>query len=184
MRWILVLAMWLWPAAALAGAWARGEGNVYLSVTAEAPVSSLGQSMPELSFYGEYGLRSWLTGGIKLFDGTGGQTDEAYAFATAHLGRDRALKIGLTLGGGVDRPDGQDDYRGLGLIGGHLGYGLPNGWLSLDAQAIWRINLYPPFELPDPEYKADFTFGHRFTPRLSAIAQLQAGQPAAGQPYL
>jgi len=102
---------------------------------------------------------------------------------TAHFGADWPVKIGLSAGGGIDRPDG-GDYRGTGRIGAHLGYGLPRGWLAMDAYATWSMVLYPPFELPNPDFKADLTFGHRLNDRFTAIAQVQSGKAAGGDAYM
>lgn len=182
MRWICaLLLLTLIPNMAQAGAWARGKGNLYLSFSAQQNAQGA-RSRPELSLFAEYGATDWLSLGAKLFDGTTGQTDEAVAFATVHFAQNRPVKLALSLGGGLDKPDGAYE-RATALVGAHLGYGLPRGWIALDGYAQISVDITPPWIFPNPDYKADLTIGHRLTDRLTLIGQIQSGAPEGGQPY-
>ena len=179
MRWFLVLAVCLLPAVAQAGAWARDKGSLYLSVTGYA--SDSGQA--EGSIYAEYGLTERLTLGAKVFGGPDTST-EALVFLTTAFRRDKRIKLAFSTGVGAEQPADGGDILGLGQLGLHAGMGLPRGWLALDVYATLTADLANTTELPDPDYKADLTFGHRLSDRWSLIAQLQGGKDAGGEAYL
>lgn len=180
MRWLLVLALVMAPALAQAGAWAREKGAVYLSFTGY--VNSDGGDA-EGSLYAEYGLTNRLTVGAKMFGGPDTAT-EALVFLTTAFRADKRIKLAFSTGIGAEFPSDGSDPLAMGQLGLHAGMGLPRGWLAVDAYATIATNIATTTTLPDPDLKADVTFGHRLSDRLTAIAQLQGGQDVGGDPYL
>lgn len=164
------------PTQALAGAWPRAQGEVFLSFSATHYTKPEEFDGTAAALYLEYGGTEQLTFGLDATLARGGGTDEAFVFLRRAIGGDGPHRFALTLALGQEAPDGGEDAL-LARVGGHWGHGLARGWLAADGYATW--NMYG----GSPDLKADFTWGHRATDRLSLVGQIQTGEAADGEFY-
>jgi hypothetical protein len=171
---------------ALAGPWARGEGDVFLSFTLtgqeERAAIAAGLIAPEPSFsaYAEYGLGNGLTAGLDL--GWGEDTRMATAFLRrTFTPPDATWQVALDAGAGMRDVDGQGSVplvrlgaslgRGIGdwettLAG--IGLGHDGGWISLDAAAL--LDAYG----GEAIWQAELTIGAEIGDRTRGILALKA----------
>ncbi len=153
------------------GAWLRDPGTTFLSFSRTA--GSGGSAYNAILV--EYGLTPDLTLGL---DAGGAQNGDwnAVAFLRRPLGPPRRqLRLALEMG------LGRTPTRTLVRSGLSIGRGFDSrwgrGWAALDTVADLEILTLR------TGYKADFTLGlHRN--RAMLIAQVQAGDPAGGKPYV
>lgn len=170
---------------AVAGPWARGAGDVFLSFqisAEEAPADVMaGLWDPEtyLSFYGEVGLGRSLTLGADI--GYGDTSQSAVAFLRYTLSAPEATwQFALDAGLGVRQPDDQAT-RGLVRVGASLGRGFgeggeawymplrhDGGWVTLDLVTLYDI------EVEDAILQAEATAGFRLSDTIAAVFSLKA----------
>lgn len=190
MRLIPFLLLALLPSAALAGAWPREKGGVFVAfaTTTKARPQSHATGIEDLSYsaesslYAEYGLTSRVTLG---FDGM--MTDsvshgQALVFARVALGDQQAqnryaasFAIGQFIDTVIDVDHLEADHTTLTRLGLHYGRGLANGWIGAEAFATQTAT--------GTDLKLDATWGIKPWDRWMFIAQLQSGQPAKGESY-
>lgn len=169
---IAVMGLMLAAGAGAAGPWPREKGqsfvaqggNFLLSDGAELPVHY------DPTYYGEYGLSDLFTIGVDYHTADRGRIHTGFVFFRFPLGdttsRDR-YAASLGFGGRVD------EYRPLEHLvrgGFSWGRGLDDGWLTIDASAVYGTEdkaFHP---------KVDFTWGHHLNDRWTAALQLQTGQ--------
>ncbi|TDL79777.1 hypothetical protein E2L08_07740 [Palleronia sediminis] len=138
-----VLALILLPAVLHAGAWPRGEGSGFISVSQGFTFADDDRSrIGPMAAYAEFGLTPRLTFGTKLdhFDRAG----EAFVFLRRHLSRpDAAWQLALQLDLGQTETDIDMAVSAFG-VGGHLGRGLTTpwgpGWIEAEIRRNSRID--------------------------------------------
>ena len=155
------------PGPGLAGAWLRGEGETFLSVTGtlRETASDIGL---ETDIYLEHGLGPRLTAGL-VFNDNGVDSGHALAFLRLPLGpMEGASRFSLELGLGAHHFF--DAWRPMQKVTLAYGRGLSweggSGWLSLDAAVEHRQGL------PDPDYKLDLTLGQSGGAKLRPMLKL------------
>lgn len=168
------LAMILWlvlTGPALAGAWPRGKGNVF--VAGSTYVMSSGAYT---GLYAEWGVTDRLTLGLDLGRGVSGQ-DKAVAFVQAPLMRPVAghrfawqIGAGVIAGDTVIRP-------GLSWGKGIDWAGRP-GWVALDMVAEMRT------ETLAIDAKTDLTLGVSISDARKIMLQFQSGVQFGDDPFL
>lgn len=184
---VLLLWLLLGPTAAAAGAWPRGEGNIFAAFGVEGGSDGVGATI-----YVEYGFSERLTFGLDAYLDADDESVTAVVFAQyalplagpnvwalgAGYGQEFRIDERLTqlpTGGPIfptDHPRSGDFFR----ISGHFGRGLPKGWLAIDASFDFgelSSDVDPP--LPDVDIerlKLDATYGRRFGDRSALIGQL------------
>lgn len=186
MRWARLLALCALPGSvgilpdtALAGAWPRGEGQSFISVSSlfSTGLESLQSPDSDFTFFGsvfaEYGLDADWTLGFAGAYGDGDDDEEvsgivflrrtAFRLEGGHI---FAGELGL---GWLDESDDGATARirpgfswGRGF---ESAYG--NGWMGLDTSVEWRVAE------DDLVYKADFTLGLAPAERWLVFGQLQ-----------
>ncbi len=159
-------------APAVAGPWARGEGETFLSLswegTADAAAALRAPDALDLdhlvTIYAERGLTPRLTFGLDAAGAPGG-TYSGYAFLRRTLSAPDAVQQWAVMGGLGLRDDG-----GLAVLGASWGRGLETrwggGWTNVDAQA----RLLPEGGVAT---KVDGTLGLKPWDGTSFIGQLQ-----------
>ena len=161
----LVLALWLVPGAASAGAWLREEGSTYLSFSFEAPQEGNGWS----ALYAERGVRPRLTLGLDAGRAAGRGDGQALVFARRPIGSTqgpsrRAVELGV--GTRLDEGMGLRPAARLGLLWGR-GFATRwgDGWAAVDSSVtgVWGD--------PDLTLKLDVTVGVR--PGENSMTTLQ-----------
>ncbi|HMB13679.1 MAG TPA: hypothetical protein VKN37_06695 [Roseovarius sp.] len=160
---------------ALAGAWPREKGTVFLSLAgqAEGP-DEHGIYRQNFTLYAEYGLTDRLTLGVDA-GGDALRMTKAIGFLRWPLGRtDRRVKLAFELGAG--QVDGENALRPVLSLGRGVEIGKRHGWLAADGRAIL-------FTGGGMSLEADLTFGLSITKRSKVILQIQAGQPDLGDAY-
>lgn len=177
MRCALILC--LCPQLALAGAWPRDAGSVFLSLSGNPVLTALeaGPVHYDPAFYFEYGLSGKLTLGLEAHTADQSSVLIASAFARLPLplGGERDLwaataSVGMRQRTGLEA----DPLFGMGLSWGR---GLERGWLSADLAATLSTTYLT------VESKLDLTWGHRLGDNFMTIVQLQAGVDEFGSPY-
>jgi hypothetical protein len=173
------LILCLCPQLALAGAWPRDDGGVFVAVSGNPVLTELGSGPVHFdpSVYLEYGLTDKLTLGLDLH--TSDQTSVLIATAFARLPLPlggEANRWAATASLGTRQREGHepDPLFGLGLSWGR---GLERGWIAADAGATLSVTYMT------VESKLDITWGHHFGDRFSTIVQLQSGLDESGSPY-
>ena len=172
--------------AALAGAWARTPGEVFLSfstaMSTDLEALSLGALDPVRydSAYLEYGLGQRLTFGLDL--GRGEYVQEAMAFLRYTITPpDTRLQLAGDIGAGRRSVEvlGDSTLLRAGLSVGYgfsleprrwLPQGLSGGWASVDAVAIWDMDR------DENRWKVEATLGLSASDRLSLMIQAVAEQ--------
>lgn len=177
----LILLAVLLAGPAHAGAWARGQGQVFLSTALSFPTDILNRTANEpfdpgtvaYSLYGEYGLSDRVTLGFDAYLGAGSQADEViFLFSHALRPPDARHQMSWSLGLGQRRDNGAAPLTRFGL---HWGKGHSHGWFSADGY-VTSVN-------DTVDVKADLTAGWNVTPRIGLIAQVQTGKTADGPAY-
>lgn len=163
----LLLICLFTPLPAFAGAWLRGEGESFLSLTGSLRQAGSAEYL-ETDLYAEHGLGPRLTAGLAYND-TGGDSGHALAFLRLPLGRrDGPARLSVELGLGAHHRQGQ--WRPMQRLALAYGRGLtwPGGtsWLNLETALERRRGL------PDPEYKIDLTLGQSGGARLRPMIKL------------
>ncbi|MFD1511546.1 hypothetical protein [Lacimonas salitolerans] len=171
---MLRLAMIIWlllSCPALAGAWPRGKGNVFVASSTYVLPSGAYTGL-----YAEWGVTERLTLGLDLGRGVSGQ-DKAVAFVQAPLIRPVAghhfawqIGAGVIAGDTVIRP-GLSWGKGIDWAG-------RSGWAALDAVAEVRT------ETLAIDYKADLTLGLTLSDARKIMLQLQTGEQHGDDPFL
>ncbi len=157
---------------ALAGAWAREKGELFIAAGGNFLLSE-GAQLPvhyDPTLYAEWGFTDRITLGLDLHTADRGQIGTAFAFATIPIGdltaRNRwsvSLAYGLRA---TDRQPTETLLRG----GFSWGRGLETGWLAVDASAT--IGTIDTTWRP----KMDATWGRNWTDSWTTTLQLQTGQ--------
>jgi len=172
--WVLLLIIAFSGLATTAegGAWAREKGQLFVSLGANIWVHDSDEHghYHDPTLYFEYGLTDRITVGADYFATVFDSVDVGFAFAQIPLGDVTADdKFAVQLGYGI-RTDYLTEFDPLWRGGLSWGRGLPNGWLAIDASAIysqtdqvWRK-------------KVDYTWGHHLTDRWSGMLQIQTGR--------
>jgi hypothetical protein len=190
----ILLMLSLWGAPALAGPWARseGEGFVSLTVTADTDGRALWSGTPMAvapftSLYGEYGLGRGLTSVARL--GRSDTMREAdlilrYTLTEPGAAWQVALDGGVSLRGA--------DPRGLVRIGASIGRGFGamearRWWWPVAHDAGWGALALS--ALHDPQtaataWEAEVTLGLALSDRLSVMVQLKAEDPADADGFI
>ncbi len=103
---MLILCLGLaWPGPALAGAWARGAGEAFVSLKGAAAPRSRDEMKPTFALYGEYGLTPRLTLGAS-YDKLDAPLSLAKVFGRWNLTAPEATwQIALEAGAGVEFDD-------------------------------------------------------------------------------
>ena len=158
------------PGTAMAGAWARGDGNVFLSATQTRTVwpGFADGSADMTSFYGEYGLGDRLTLGAKYdrrVDGYG----SAQGFARWHLRpADARFQGAVEIGAGrLLAPDAPSDpVISLATLAG-AGFRLRdrNGWAEVELRQTSRLSDGTGWR------NLDLTVGLTVTGKISGMVQ-------------
>lgn len=169
----LVLLPWC-ASTALAGAWPRERGQVFLSFSSQVEErDENGISRQSYGFYAEYGARERLTLGLDV-NGDALRMSKEIAFLRWSSGpADRPLKLAFELGAGT--VEDETALRPGLALGRGFEIGKRHGWLNADLRAIFN---------GDTTFETDLTAGLALNPRTLAIVQLQAGAPEAGRSYL
>jgi len=176
------------PSIALAGAWPRDKGELFLSFSSEVSAHSQTRYATGTSLYAEYGLTHRLTIGFDGTLGPEGTPSEAHLFLRSPLGRPKQnapLAISFGLGQKTTpNPWGTTTRQDTARVGISWGHGLPRGWLGVDISATRVLNssLVVPGQ-SGTSYKADFTWGMKPSKRLMLIWQLQTGKAPDGPTY-
>lgn len=157
---------------ALAGAWAREKGQLFIAAGGNFWLSD-GAQLPvyyDPTLYAEFGFTERITLGLDLHTADRGQIFSAFVFANAPIGpTDGPNRFSANLAYGF-RTDAVRPDEVLMRGGLSWGRGLENGWLAVDATATvgtadrtWRP-------------KVDATWGHNWSDRWTSVLQLQTGQ--------
>ena len=169
------------PFAALAGAWPRAEGEVFLSfgqqvsTGARTLLAATADIRSWSSLYAEYGLTDRLTLGLDagLGQGQDERVEAALVFARLPVWSPGEHRVAVDLGLGTLAATGEGRQTrlraglawGRGLAEGRWG----GGWLGMESS----------LELREPAggvaVKADFTAGWKPNDRWMVIAQVQTG---------
>lgn len=182
---------------AQAGPWARGAGNVFISVTssAEETLGDIGEALtygtveidPErtTSVYAEIGIAPHLTGAIDLQFGEVSQMSVAFLRYT-FTRPDSRWQIALDAGAGNRSVDGGKSGT-LARLGASVGWGFgpwsrplgdetmghEGGWIALDAHALVETGSTDG-DGADPILQGELTFGLNMTDRLAGILAVKA----------
>ncbi len=164
--------------AASAGAWPRekGTGFTATSVRLSWPKDVLLthkklEPIQYNTFYFEYGLNHRLTVGLDLGRSVSGKDKTILFFKLPVRNAEDGPKISAHLGFGqvagdtVIRP------------GLSLGWGLKNGWISIDAFSEFGVTH------GKSDSKVDITWGRKYPNDHKLILQLQTGDPATDPPF-
>lgn len=182
--------------AAIAGPWARGEGDVFLSfgLTTEDTRTALilGPLDPERTYsvYGEFGLSERFTAGLDLDWGEVSRMGVIFLRRTL-THPDAALQVAVDAGAGTRTVEGQPSQT-LTRLGGSVGWGFgawdgrvgqaefshEGGWISLDATALFDT------EGLDPILQSELTFGLNLSPRTSGILAFTAEEWPGAEPVV
>lgn len=158
------------PGMAAAGAWARGDGNAFLSATQTRTVwPSLADSGADMaSFYGEYGLGERLTLGTK-YDRREDGYGSFEGFARWHLQPvdarwQGAVETGL---GRLIAPGAPSDpvFSLAGLAGAGFEWRARNGWAEAELRQTRRLSDGTGWR------NLDLTIGLAVTERVSGLVQ-------------
>lgn len=186
LRLFLFLAI-LAPSAALAGAWPRGEGNVFTALSLESTYdrSALTWDDPEeepplarnyLKFFAEYGLTPRYTLGIELEQDYLFTQRQGIAFVTGALSpagapTQIAVELGVGQRNGRFGENGSEDSEPLLRPAFYLGHGFETrfgpGWTAADLKTEYRVDT------EESVYKLDLTLGVRPDDRTLYYVQLQ-----------
>lgn len=178
--------LWLICAAnAHAGAWPRGEGEVFLSFSqtvSAAPTAWGGAPETYASLYAEYGLTPRLTLGLDAGHSRVAGSWTAIVYLRRALdggaGRHRfAPELGLGARGRAGRRPEPVVRPGLSW-GTGLSTRWGPGWAGVESYVEYR------FQTGETVLKADTTLGVKPRNGRMLILQLQAGDSAGAEPYL
>ncbi|MFQ6547701.1 hypothetical protein AADZ90_007065 [Aestuariibius sp. 2305UL40-4] len=164
---------------AQAGAWPRGDGNVFLSFGRTSSVTAPPEVLKgrDLSLFFEYGLTDDLTAGIDLSTGSNGQTATALAFARHPILQDFTdHPVAVTLALGIEDLEGGVSVPLL-RAGLSWGRGLEKGWLTIDTFYTTAPNSQR------TDWKSDVTLGRRFGDHVKGIVQFQTSVSTSGALY-
>ncbi|EAR51229.1 hypothetical protein OG2516_14481 [Oceanicola granulosus HTCC2516] len=176
---ILVLALAASPPA-LAGAWMREQGAVFLSFGANVALTEAAVRPVhwDPTVFLEYGLHERLTVGLDLYIANGDQEETGTVFARTPLfGAGAGWPVAASLAYGFRNDRLRSEVEQIGRAGLSFGRGLASGWLAADAAQIFVLGE------DRRESKLDLTWGHNWTDRLTTVAQLQTGIGTAGDYY-
>ncbi len=162
-----------------AGAWPRGDGNVFLSFGRTTSIAAPPDVLQgkDLSLFLEYGLTDDLTAGLDMSTGDNGRTATGFVFARHPILQDFTDKpVAVTLALGIED---QDNGVSVPLLRAGLswGRGLEKGWLAIDTFYTTAPNGQ------HTSWKSDVTLGGRFGDRVKGIIQLQTGTSTSGELY-
>lgn len=171
--------------AAIAGPWARGEGDVFLSfgITSEETRAALlmGELEPErtLSFYGEYGFGHRFTGGLELDLGEISRMGVVFLRRTLTPGGS-PIQLAVDGGIGLRQVEDQDTETRIRIgASAGMGYGAWNGdlgnvalahhggWITFDGYALLDAE-----GAADPILKGDLTMGLNLSERAASILSI------------
>lgn len=165
--------------AALPGAWAREEGESFLAFGGNVLITDSTQRPVHYdpSIYFEYGLTDRITLGFDGYLADKGEAGNLFGFARIPVApAEWDTRVALSFAAGVVQiPNGtvEPTLR----FGVHLGRGLDQGWLALDA----LYYLAP--EAQREQLKLDLTWGHRLTDRWTTILTGELGTGLEGDFY-
>lgn len=162
-----------------AGAWAREEGEVFLSFGGN--VALFGEAVRPVYYdptiYLEYGLRPRLTIGIDGFTADKGTAGSLFVFARFPLGpTDQPDKLAMSISTGATlMPNGSlEETPRIGL---HWGRGLETGWLAADTVISHGLTR------GITQAKIDGTWGYNFADDWSSVVVGTAGIGLTGDFY-
>lgn len=171
---MLRLAMILWvvlSGPAVAGAWPRGKGNVFIAGSTYVVPGGTYTGM-----YAEWGVTDRLTFGVDLGRGVSGQ-DKAVAFLRLPLLHSRnGHRVAWELGAGVIA-DNTVIRPGISW-GKGIDWAGRSGWAALDIVAEMRTQTLA------MDTKADLTLGLTINDTRKIMLQLQAGAQHGDEPFL
>ncbi|SFC97157.1 hypothetical protein [Tropicimonas isoalkanivorans] len=179
------------------GAWPRGKGNGFLSVSWTTFGDAVGyvkeisgplSEKPELELtnesavYAEYGISERLTFGLDSFSRRESNLSSAILFIAAALGNlDWKNHYGAQIGYGPVRDwlDRKDSVLRAGLAYGR-GYQSPwgDGWVEVDGKLGWQVDAEERY------WKIDSTLGYNATDRSMLYLQIQSGAGVDGPIYV
>ncbi|MDZ4136622.1 MAG: hypothetical protein U1D06_13675 [Paracoccaceae bacterium] len=195
MRAIVAVLIWLCaglvpaavPTAAPAGAWPRGEGNVFIAMSADQTRAQI---------YAEYGLRGDWTLGLEATMPQGRRLPDLTSFVHHPIWRGKGggiLSAGLAYeqreavwAGVVPELDGVPELAvRAGLFWG-LGFDSRwgAGWMAIDAQAERIMTDTAPYDLGRNAAKLDATIGIKPMERLMVYLQAQGSRRQGDPTYL
>jgi len=176
---ILLLVLILCPGLALAGAWQRETGSGFASATVRLgwpqdvnTWQSYEPTSKYFTLYFEYAIAPKLMLGMDLGHAVSGRSKTVAFVQFPLLNRDTGPKIGGQLGFGkvaeekVVRPAVM------------FGWGMPNGWLSIDA----AVELGLDADITD--WKVDMTWGRNLPKGRKLLVQLQTGETSLDPLFL
>ncbi|MDX8347094.1 hypothetical protein SLH49_03760 [Cognatiyoonia sp. IB215446] len=176
---VAVICLLVTPQAAVSGAWAREEGQFFLSSGGNFLLSD-GAQLPvhyDPTLYLEYGLTDILTIGVDYHTADQGRIDTGFVFARFPLGETTgATRYAASIGFGA-RVDEFNPRENLVQGGLFWGRGYSAGWFAVDFTAT-HGDLSENFRA-----KADFTWGHNLSDRWTTSLQLQTGEGFSGDTY-
>lgn len=176
---VAFMCLLLLPQAAIAGAWAREKGQVFLSTGGNFLLSD-GAQLPvhyDPTLYLEYGLSDLLTIGVDYHTADQGRIDTGFVFARFPLGEPAgANRYAASIGFGARVDEFNPPER---LLQGGLfwGRGYDAGWFAIDYTGTYG-DISENFRS-----KADFTWGHHLSDRWTTSLQLQTGEGFSGDTY-
>ena len=162
---------------ALAGAWPRGEDNVFVSFGGDATRPAGDETTFDPSLYVEWGITPRLTLGFDGFATGDGQSANGFVFLRYPFDDgEGANRFAWSVGVGPALSNGGDPVTAL-RVGLNWGRGLDNGWLALDTQAVLRSDF------DKIETKAEFTWGRELAENWTGIVTFQVGTGSTGDAY-
>lgn len=181
-----VLLIFLTAGQVAAGAWARGDGNTFasLSYTLSEDPQALGTAGFDpagyLSLYVEHGVTDRLTFGLEA--GLADSDDyKAFLYLARSIGRaDATHRFAFRTGVGHIRAGGQEEFATLAGLSWGRGFttGLGDGWAAVDSVMHYRVGT------GDMVFKTDVTLGLKPREGLQTFVQIQTGQYPDSDPYL
>jgi len=176
---VAVICLLVAPQAVFAGAWAREEGQLFLSTGGNFLLSD-GAQLPvhyDPTVYLEYGLTDVLTIGVDYHTADQGRINTGLVFARFPLGETTGpTRFAASIGYGARVVEFNPREN---LLQGVLfwGRGYHAGWFAIDYTAT-RGDITEMFRS-----KTDFTWGHHLSDRWTTTLQLQTGEGFSGDFY-
>ncbi|RYH02166.1 hypothetical protein EU805_09910 [Salipiger sp. IMCC34102] len=162
-----------------AGAWPREEGDLFIAAGGNFLLSE-GARLPvhyDPTLYAEYGFSPRLTLGTDLHTADAGRIFSTFVFAMTPFG-DPEADLRRMAGFGLGyRQNNDGTEEALIRPALSLGQSTGSGWLAFDGTVTYgtEVRTWRP--------KADFTWGHNWTDRITTTFQIQTGTGFTGDHY-
>lgn len=178
-HWIGLLWLICAPISAMAGAWTREEGSLFVSFGGNVALFDHATRPVHYdpTVFLEYGLSPRLTIGLDGYTADKGQAGSLFGFARTPVGpTDGPVVVAVAFGLGLTKTPTGPLWETV-RIGGHLGQGLAHGWLALDAEAT-RV-----LQQPLVQTKMELTWGHQLGNGWTSVLSGQIGTGLEGDFY-